>query len=205
VLRPIPSGATAVGAPAKIIGKTLEDDPASNLDEGLVKVQHFRALSVSSSVGSSLSKSNNTEATTSSTDFTSGSDNDGSEDGEIDFDAVHKTESSSRKELSRTNRDICPYREYAAFATKVAKNLKCPTKRKDKCIITIQEFEKCFATAHCSPCQQWAAFFALDTKNRGYLKKDDLVDSKRVTSALVDATILDAQQIEQLLQLIQTR
>ena len=38
VLRAIPAGATAVGAPAKIIGRTKEADPASSMDEDLMNV-----------------------------------------------------------------------------------------------------------------------------------------------------------------------
>jgi len=39
VLRPIPSGATAVGAPAKIIGRAAEKNPAAAADHGLSMVK----------------------------------------------------------------------------------------------------------------------------------------------------------------------
>ena len=41
VLRPIPSGATAVGAPAKIIGRAKEANPAAEGDHALQNVQGF--------------------------------------------------------------------------------------------------------------------------------------------------------------------
>jgi serine O-acetyltransferase len=42
VLRPIPDGATAVGVPAKIIGKSNENKPGSDMDETLNDVSLFR-------------------------------------------------------------------------------------------------------------------------------------------------------------------
>merc|ERR1712224_295541 len=92
VLRAIPAGVTAVGAPAKIIGKTLERDPASTMDEVLRGVSRFSRLSLS------VSSSGNGSITTAATESTSGSD---------DSDIVQP---------NHENPNICPYRDYAQFA-----------------------------------------------------------------------------------------
>jgi len=64
VLRPIPAGATAVGAPAKIIGRAMEEDPASSLDDALEKVAFLHK----SSTDSSLSTASTQEMSTSEDD-----------------------------------------------------------------------------------------------------------------------------------------
>lgn len=61
VLGPIPSGATAVGAPAKIIGRAKEAKPASTMDETLQQVSMLHKSESSSTVATS------TTATTSAT------------------------------------------------------------------------------------------------------------------------------------------
>ena len=50
VLGPIPSGATAVGAPAKIIGRAKEKKPGSTVDETLQQVSHLHKSESSSTV-----------------------------------------------------------------------------------------------------------------------------------------------------------
>eukprot|EP00523_Entomoneis_sp_CCMP467_P002233 CAMPEP_0168747272 /NCGR_PEP_ID=MMETSP0724-20121128/15575_1 /TAXON_ID=265536 /ORGANISM="Amphiprora sp., Strain CCMP467" /LENGTH=508 /DNA_ID=CAMNT_0008795065 /DNA_START=123 /DNA_END=1649 /DNA_ORIENTATION=- len=62
VLKSIPAGATAVGAPAKIIGHALEANPASTMDEGLdqVGLLHKSMSSITLATGAlSVSSSNN--------------------------------------------------------------------------------------------------------------------------------------------------
>mmetsp|Transcript_4694 Transcript_4694/g.7808 ORF Transcript_4694/g.7808 Transcript_4694/m.7808 type:complete len:397 (-) Transcript_4694:481-1671(-) len=70
VLRPIPAGATAVGAPAKIIGRAMESDPGSEMDDTLqnVALLHKSAslvtMTPSTSVSSDLTDDDADETST---------------------------------------------------------------------------------------------------------------------------------------------
>lgn len=55
VLRPIPAGATAVGAPAKIIGRASETNPGSDMDEGLTNVSLLHKSQSSAAMTASTS------------------------------------------------------------------------------------------------------------------------------------------------------
>jgi serine O-acetyltransferase len=69
VLRPIPTGATAVGAPAKIIGRTLEANPASDMDEKLQNVGLFhKSPSTVSTETETTDKSTGSESSSSWSD-----------------------------------------------------------------------------------------------------------------------------------------
>jgi serine O-acetyltransferase len=107
VLRPIPAGATAVGAPAKIIGRAMETNPGSDMDDTL---EHVNFLHKSESM------SNTTVTTT-----TSGSSwGELSEEENVDFAA---------DESKTTGRDcFCPFREYKKLAKQAPKGsitIKC--------------------------------------------------------------------------------
>jgi serine O-acetyltransferase len=69
VLRAIPSGATAVGVPAKIIGHAKEQNPGSDMDETL---QQVSLLHKSSTAATLLLSSKPTSTTTSSSTSTTG-------------------------------------------------------------------------------------------------------------------------------------
>jgi len=139
VLRPIPAHATAVGAPAKIIGHAKESDPAGDPDETLKSVKmlgtpkgHAKALH-----GSIAS----TASTASLSDM-------GSDDSwtAVDNDKVD----------SPTDH-MCPFREYQKMA-----------KHAPKGTITICTIGEILKRAG-GPCDQAGnIFFALDTKNEGY-------------------------------------
>jgi len=68
VLKSIPAGATAVGAPAKIIGRAQEQDPARDRDETLIHVNFLHKST--SSVGTTSAATTTTTTTTSTTSTT---------------------------------------------------------------------------------------------------------------------------------------
>jgi serine O-acetyltransferase len=166
VLRPIPAGATAVGSPARIIGKTLEEDPASSLDENLHSVRPFKKS------GSNVTLSTAAESTNGSS--LGGGEGDSS------------TSTLSDEEASSPSCG-CPYRDYAKFVFNI-------TKTAPPNSITYCKLAKCLKPKGCSHCEMWAAFFTLDTRNVGYVRLKD-VNPEVVTKMLMEATSLDAQQV----------
>jgi serine O-acetyltransferase len=150
VLRPIPAGATAVGAPAKIIGRALEADPASMMDDIL---QHVGMLHKS---GSSATVA--TEATASS----SGSD--------------------TEEEMAPPG-CFCPFRDY----TKMSKAAPPGT-------MTMRKLWRMLSPEGCTHSEIGSTFFALDTRNVGYVHRD--VFEKTCREAILENTQLSSQQIE---------
>jgi hypothetical protein len=90
VLRAIPAGATAVGAPAKIIGRALEKNPGSSMDRTLSNVALLRHKSSHDS-----SSTSTTEEETSS-----------SEDGDDGVTGGN----------SHNNNNCCPFRTYTRMS-----------------------------------------------------------------------------------------
>jgi serine O-acetyltransferase len=169
VLRPIPPGATAVGAPARIIGKTLEEDPASSMDENLHSVGHFH-------------KSGSTVTLSTAAESISGSSLGGGGD----------SSASTSSDDDASAPCACPYRYYAKFVFQIAK-IAPPNS------ITYCKLAKCLKAKGCSHTEIFAAFFALDTRNVGYVYQKD-VNPEVVTKMLMEATSLDAQQVGAVLQ-----
>ncbi|CAJ1967350.1 unnamed protein product [Cylindrotheca closterium] len=184
VLRPLPAGATAVGAPAKIIGKTLESNPADTMDESLKNVGHFHQSP--STITLSTVATSTTKSMTSSSNSNSSI-----------AETVDETVAESSSE-SDDNDDscVCPYRDYAKFAMKIAKKLPAGTYG-----ITFCQFAKLLESSKCIKHEIVAAFFALDQRSVGYLKKTDMTPDL-VTKALMESTALDSQQIAKFLQTV---
>ena len=150
VLGPVPAGATAVGAPAKIVGRVVETDPAGDPDTGLRNVsQLHRSESVIAMV-----KSNSTIGTASLTKATP------SEAGSIttvDDDDQISTSSSSDPPYNC----MCTFREY----TKMSKEAPAGT-------ITYCALRKLLTSAGCPPDKVGCIFFDLDLKNVGHVHVD---------------------------------
>ena len=81
VLRPIPSGATAVGAPAKIIGFAKEEKPGSDVDLALDEVEPLVKRNSSSLLSQESSMGSFTSATVATTEDESGEDDDDDDNG----------------------------------------------------------------------------------------------------------------------------
>ena len=95
VLRDIPPGATAVGAPAKIIGRATESRPGSEMDEGLEAVSLLHKSESSATVAST--------APPSSVDL--------SEEEDSCAEQRETQEDRLEREVS-----VCPFRAYSAMA-----------------------------------------------------------------------------------------
>jgi serine O-acetyltransferase len=154
VLRAIPAGATAVGAPAKIIGRALEADPGSTMDDSLQQVGMLQKSVSSTTVA--------TEATTSSS----------SEDDDEEDDSV-------------SHGCVCPFRDYTRLS-----------KRAPPGTITIVSLRNLLKAQGCTHDEIGASFFALDTKNVGYIHRD--VFAKTCRDALLQNTSLSSEQIERI-------
>jgi serine O-acetyltransferase len=170
VLRPIPPGATAVGAPARIIGKTLEEDPATLMDENLHNVGLFH-------------KSGSTVTLSTAAESSSGSSLGGGGD---------SSSSTFSDDDASSPSSACPYRDYAKFVFQIAK--KAPRNS-----ITYCKLAKCLKAKGCSRSEIFALFFALDTRNVGYVYQKD-VNPEVITKMLMETTPLDAQQVGAVLQ-----
>lgn len=109
VLRDLPPGATAVGAPAKIIGKVVEQNPAETVDEGLKRVSLLHK-------SKSMDMDSSTTATTSSE--TSISDLDDEEETKMNFsDCPFREYKNLAKNCPRGSATICSL--YAALKNRV--------------------------------------------------------------------------------------
>jgi serine O-acetyltransferase len=208
VLRPLPAGATAVGAPAKIIGKTLESNPADTMDESLQHVGHFHPSFPSPMTTSTTST---TTTTTPTGSLTSRSSDHGSSVTETVDETTVATESLSESSdgggvVVDANHDdscVCPYRDYAKFIIQIAETL--PTVGNDKdgtnngMCLTFTQFWNQLKFTKCPMTQVVAAFYALDQQSVGYLQVSDMTPDL-VTKALLEVTALDSEQIGQFLQ-----
>mmetsp|Transcript_42978 Transcript_42978/g.104049 ORF Transcript_42978/g.104049 Transcript_42978/m.104049 type:complete len:456 (-) Transcript_42978:39-1406(-) len=192
VLRPLPPGATAVGAPAKIIGKTLEPNPAATMDENLKQVGRFHQSPSTITLDTMATSTTTTPAITKST-ISSNSSIAETADETVTEEEEEPSESSSGDDNNGGD-NVCPFRDYAKFANKVAKNLPPGSDG-----ITFCQFAKFLKSQSCLMDEIKAAFFALDQRNVGYLKKSDMTPDT-VTKVLVEATALDSEQIGQILQ-----
>ncbi|KAL3935814.1 MAG: hypothetical protein SGBAC_008738 [Bacillariaceae sp.] len=217
VLRPLPAGATAVGAPAKIIGRTLESNPADTMDEGLKQVGHFHqspstitltksATSTSTSTTNGTGTGTNTSTTTTKSINTTSESSISSSTRSV-AETVDETVdgSSSERSSERSSDDndedvcVCPYREYAKFANRIAKKLPAGSDGITICqfIKYLENMKNCIVKKE----EIMAAFFALDQRNVGYLKRSDMTPEV-VTKALVESTALDTGQIGQFLETV---
>jgi serine O-acetyltransferase len=193
VLRPIPDGATAVGVPAKIIGKASETKPGSDMDETLSHVDLFRNKSsdlesmVSSMVVTTSSTTTNTRTTSDSS----------SERGYYESSSEPPNGSStgggdtvSTTTASTTDQDdawdpTCPFRDYAAMAKRA------PRGAFTMCTLhsLLLKEERLFVT----PTEFFSCFFALDVDGKGYISANDFHD--RGYDALVANTRIPSDRV----------
>jgi serine O-acetyltransferase len=176
VLRDIPPGATAVGAPAKIIGRTLEDDPASTVDERLQNVGLFHK-SASAMTLPTVAPESSEGSTGLDTDSDNNQDDD--DDGHAEDD----------NDDGQHHVSCCPYRDYA----KLAHQQNAP---RDS--ITFCTVAKHLKNKGCTHDQIWPVFFAMDTRNVGYVYPRDC-DSSQVSQILRESTLLNDEDIKSVL------
>ena len=173
VLRPIPAGATAVGAPAKIIGRVLEEDPANTMDETIHNVGLFHKSA--SSVTLSTAK---TAASTIISDSSIPGDSS----------ITSSVDDFSDMNYDEENRAFCPFREYAKLSDQ-----KAPPDSITFCLVSKELKGK-----GCNHEQVWSVFFAMDTRNVGYIRKED-VNPIEVQNILRECTELKEPEIQTIL------
>eukprot|EP00980_Cylindrotheca_fusiformis_P015697 scaffold4529_cov121-Cylindrotheca_fusiformis.AAC.1 len=190
VLRPIPAGATAVGAPAKIIGRSLEEDPASTMDEDLKHVGHFHqsgSVTTMSTAPESISSSSN------NSQHNNHNNNNNNNSGG-DFSSNASNASSSSSDDNNNEHCCCPYRGYVQFLTKVAKHPLPPDSIDYSILSKYLEDNGC-----CNHDEILATFFALDSRCVGYVYRKDL-NPQCLTKTLIETTTLDANQVSAVIQ-----
>ncbi|KAL7567521.1 hypothetical protein ACA910_009529 [Epithemia clementina (nom. ined.)] len=215
VLRPIPDGATAVGAPAKIIGRALEAKPGSFMDDTLQKVALLHKSESMSTLGTLVESSIDSSSTTT---ITAKNNNNNERDdtttttttwthlsstpslslpittrrqrprrkSDADVETSSSSSSSSSSDSSTAIDDphyLCPYRGY--------RKIKAPATAITYCVLQ-QWLRGCTST------EIGNVFFALDTRNVGYVYWDDFIrDAPAILQNYV--TSLDHERIQTLL------
>lgn len=143
VLRPIPDGATAVGVPAKIIGKSNETKPGSDMDETLHEVSLFR------------NKTSDVESIVSTMVTTDGSEQTG-------YESSEPAASVSTNDNEEPWDPTCPYRDYVSMG----KHAPCGA-------FTMGTLYSLLHKDGCTAVEIGACFFALDMENKGYISTND--------------------------------
>uniref|UniRef100_A0A7S3KZ49 serine O-acetyltransferase n=1 Tax=Amphora coffeiformis TaxID=265554 RepID=A0A7S3KZ49_9STRA len=181
VLRPIPAHATAVGSPAKIVGRARESNPGSTMDETLQNVQLMRKSASSATLETVAST--NTDGTSPVTQLTaydensstddvdqSSSSSSGSEgeDGEAessletkDRTTKHKHDKKKKDKGTSSTDAFCPFRDYI----RLAKNAPPDS-------ITFCTLKSLLQPEGCPLYQIGEIMFTLDTRNVGYVKPE---------------------------------
>jgi serine O-acetyltransferase len=180
VLRDIPEGATAVGAPAKIIGHVKEEEPGSDMDELLQNVQknhieklHHHHHHHSNDAANTIPQSPLVPGVSSVTDSSTDSEDDTIMDSHL---------------FSGTS--LCPWREYAKL-TRCEVPADCVSASMLKNVL--QPF---------GVIQIFPILFALDHQNVGHVLVDQFQqDAEKVLLKLTDLTPEQAQSVvEQIVQ-----
>lgn len=191
VLTSIPAGATAVGAPAKIIGRALEQDPARNRDENLDQViMLHKSLSIATfastpptSEGGSTSNLEDLPADDAALDH----EEDNEQDGPVDSDPAAAHHHGSRRQLQ--DDDLAPPGCFCPFRDYVHMSLSAP-----KGTLTIVSLQKVMRPEGCTSNEIGSTFFDLDLRNVGYVHWSEAY--QLLPSSLSRNTRLTDDQIE---------
>jgi serine O-acetyltransferase len=173
LLRDIPAFATAVGVPAKIIGRTDESDPADDVDNLLRRVRMLgRKPSTITTAASTISSSSITEDVSSIDSGSNNDDQQGADHEEPEKDK--KTPRSVRfiksKEFQHPPRiaegdKFCPFREYWEVAQRGT----------PKGTVNFITLANVLHEEGVPQCLLGLCFFELDHKGRGYISKNSFL------------------------------
>ena len=150
VIRPIPHHATAVGVPAKIIGRVLEQDPGDTVDTVLADVQQFHKARLLRKI-SSLSTTGSTSATAASTTD--------------DFESSDYASETTTASCERNTDQLCPFRGLNDLAQDAPNGT-----------VTICTLFRLFKPMGASQCRLGATFYELDTLGVGHVHWDRVYD-----------------------------
>lgn len=177
VLGPIPPRATAVGAPAKIVGRVLEKNPGSFMDDTLKSVKYFHHRDPNNSDATSITESETETATS-----TSGESDDENESATKPEDVDVPNYDVGNNNADDTNSDgddpdasacVCPFREYQELAKTAPPNT-----------ITICTLYAKLKPYKCEVGAVGTVFFECDKNQVGYLKCNDCT-RKRLEKAIL--------------------
>lgn len=206
VLGPIPSGATAVGAPAKIIGRAKEAQPALTMDERLHQVLLLHKSASSATMVSRSSTATTRSSTTSSgsasgavTTTNSTSEGDGTGDSNDEKIANKDTGTAVPKDIrdkddGNTDSDdtdhtncCCPFRDFVHLAQFAPQGS-----------ITICTLRRILNPVGCTHSEVGEVLFALDTRNVGYIKPE-IFFGEETHKCIVECTHLDAAAVQDIM------
>lgn len=196
VLGPIPSGATAVGAPAKIIGRAKEAKPASTMDEGLQQVSmlHKSASSSTVATASTTTQTTTTGTVSVATKQDSIAEEDDKNTGWSDSDNNSNIDEKSNNLMEDDSADhtdhpscCCPFRDFVNLAKSAPKGS-----------ITICILRHMLNPEGCSSSDIGEVLFALDTRNVGYIKPDVFFNDT-TTALLTDKAMLSPERAKQVM------
>lgn len=218
VLKSIPAGATAVGAPAKIIGRTLEADPARDGDQNLdhVGMLHKSASSVvlgsradASTVTASVTSESNLDE--SNNDFTNRDDDDDDDNDNDENDAGEneKEDDHGEKQMKDEQEQPCklnPRRFFRRMKKESREEMSfCPFRdytrmafRAPANSLTIVSLRNLLLPEGCDSDEIGGTFFELDTKNVGHVHWKAAKD--KLGTALENNTKLSKDKIESIVQ-----
>jgi len=197
VLGPIPSGATAVGAPAKIIGRAKESEPSMTMDENLHSVSRLHksqssatmiTSSTASMSSSSLTGISSTiqegiiseETHNNGTKHAIGTTTNNNKASELDT-------ASETDALSNDSNCCCPFRDYVILAKSAPKNC-----------ITICTLRCMLGPEGCTKSEIGEILFHLDIRDVGYVHPEDFFTD--ATTALIhEKTTLTKERCEQIM------
>jgi len=197
VLRPIPEGATAVGVPARIIGRSLEARPGTNQDTSLLDVGHLATGGGDNADNNkSIRKQQKLESsvvtsTTATLDSTE----------EQDKDSSLSSDSSDTKKDSH---HLCPYQNYTSVRARKGTITFCQLRSilsEYKCIYSKEEGNNINSNNNKKRGIDLqligAIFLELDTKHCGYItvntfqKKAPSVFTKFLSSDIIESIALN--------------
>lgn len=191
LLRSIPPHATAVGVPARIIGRAEESDPGQEMDVDLHRVSLLHRVPSSIATNTNASTVSLMDAVTdtsiSSVGLAPASHHSSSDDVvavPVGLESTTKTNRSSINECSdhreifntadmgsfrklhgvNINDEFCPYREYYSLADEAPEGT-----------VTIRSLRDALLPKGMSSCKIGACFFEMDQRGKGYIKPSSFV------------------------------
>jgi serine O-acetyltransferase len=215
VLRPIPAHATAVGAPAKIVGHAKEAQPGTTMDETLQNVTQFhKSSSISTLATMASSNSGGTPTDTAHKDGDNDDDaakNEGtqdfgstSSDEDNDFTASEQKEDEEEEEegTETPKTKTSPVKKHSQKDRSCDADIMCPYRQYTRLAalaphgtITLRTLRQYLEPEGCGTSEIIGGIlFSLDKRDVGYLKPKDLL-TPEAQDLLVEKTGLSPERV----------
>ncbi|CAB9507922.1 Serine acetyltransferase [Seminavis robusta] len=187
VLGPIPSGATAVGAPAKIIGRVKESKPGSTVDEMLQNVSLLHKSESSGTVATASLTGSSSVTSDRGLDIDHDEENHQiipEENGGNGHADKKSTNNNNSSDSSNETNSVCPFREYVTMARSAPPGS-----------ITICALRRLLYPEGCSMFEIGGVLMQLDTKDVGYCKPQVFFGTSAGADAIVQNTQLTMERV----------